>query len=144
MLNYKVMVRKPIWRGMWKTSTYRIKYHIQQCTAQRQLCFPNRTQMAGGRPAPLIHRGNHLEIPCQACFLLVTLTAETDFQMELRQKAAQVLGNALVINARCGLSAMYTKCLYIHFHYFFQTSPWTILTNHTMRDNQDIACTAKC
>lgn len=73
-----------------------------------------------GEGQRLWSRGNHLEIPCQACFLLVTLTAETDFQMELRQKAAQVLGNALVINARCGLSAMYTKCLYIHFHYFFK------------------------
>lgn len=29
MLNYKVMVRKPIWQGMWKTKAYRIKYHIQ-------------------------------------------------------------------------------------------------------------------
>lgn len=29
MLNYKVIVRKPIWQGMWKTKAYRIKYHVQ-------------------------------------------------------------------------------------------------------------------
>lgn len=78
--------------------------------------------MAGGRPAPGVHRGNHLEIPCQACFLLVTLTSETDFQMELRQKAVQLLRNTLIINAWCWLPAMYTRPLSIHFHSFSNKS----------------------
>lgn len=29
MLNYKVMVRKPIWQGMWKTKASRIKCDTQ-------------------------------------------------------------------------------------------------------------------
>lgn len=89
--------------------------------------------MAGGRPAPQIRTGNHLEIPCQACFLWVTLTTETDVQMELRQKAAQVLRNALVINAWCRLSAMYTKSPFHSFPLFFQTTQWMIFINHNER-----------
>lgn len=56
MLNYKVMVRKPIWQGRWKTQAYRIKYHIQQSTVQSLLCFPNGNQMAGWRLALLVQR----------------------------------------------------------------------------------------
>jgi hypothetical protein len=33
MLNYKVMVRKPIWQGIWKSKAYRLKSHMERCTA---------------------------------------------------------------------------------------------------------------
>lgn len=66
---YKVMVRKPIWQGIWKSKAYRIKHHTQQSAAQSQLCFQqqdsdDRVKASACHP----HRKPPLTLPTQEDF----------------------------------------------------------------------------
>lgn len=84
VLNYKVMVRKPIWQGIWKSKAYRIKHHTEQRTAQSQLCFQqqdsdDRVKASACHP----HRKPPLTLPDpRGFFLPVILLPEADSKTE--------------------------------------------------------------
>lgn len=84
MLNYKVMVRKPIWQSLWKSKAYRIEHHTQPCAAQSQLCFQQ--QDSGDRvkaSACHPHRKPPLTLPDpRGFFLPVILLPEADSKTE--------------------------------------------------------------
>lgn len=133
MLNYKVMVRKPIWQGIWKSKAYSIRYHPAMRSPQPAL-FPVEG-LAGqgeGRALPSTEETTSKLSPSPE-FLSSSYSSAWDriWNGVWVKVYVGLTRNMLVMNAQWWLSGVYINSTFLLPQLFLNQSR-TILITHTM------------